>query len=91
MPNPSTMYAAVLAASGTPGTKDGCRMPASPSETIATSSAPWRASTGRTVVGRRSSGIAESASTAPPTGSVRAPENATSPLSPTRNPGVVSP
>ncbi len=58
---------------------------------IAASSPPWSARTGRTALGRRSSGIAESASTAPPTGRVRAPENATSPLSPTRNPGVVSP
>ena len=81
------MYAAVLAASGTPGTNDGTRMPARPSAMIATSRPPWSASTGRTALGRRSSGIAESASTAPPTGRVSAPEKATSPLSPTRKPG----
>ena len=81
----------MLPASGTPGTNEGARIPVKPSATIATTSVPWSASTGRTALGRRSSGMAESASTAPPTGRVSAPEKATSPLSPTRKPGVVRP
>ncbi len=81
----------MLAGSGTSGTSEGTRIPATPSATMPVTSTPWSQSSGRTALGRRSSGMADRASTAPPTGSVSAPEKPTRPLSSTRKPGVVRP
>ena len=55
-------------------------MPTTPSVTTVTSSAPCNHSSGRTDLGLRSAGSAESASTAPPTGSTAAPVKAITPF-----------
>ena len=81
----------MLAGSGTPGTISGATTPATPSPAIAASRAACNHSRGFTERRRLVSGSAESASTAPPTGSVAAPEKATTPLSPASRPGVVRP
>jgi hypothetical protein len=62
-----------------------------PRAPIAVRSTTWRRSRRRTPRGRRSDGSAESASTAPPIGSVAAPVKPTSPLYGRMIPGVASP
>src|SRR4051812_29302462 len=78
---------------GTVGTSSGTRMPVAPSRTIARRSTTCRRSSGFTALGSPRTGgtAADRASTAPPTGKVAAPENATTPLSPVSTSGVVSP
>ena len=66
-------------------------MQAVPRPAIASRSTAWRTSRRPTPRGRRSEGSAESASTAPPTGSVAAPVKPTSPLYGRMIPGVASP
>jgi hypothetical protein len=55
-------------------------MPSAPRTAIAAKRSPCSQSSERTALGPASLGIAESARTAPPTGSVAPPENETTPL-----------